>query len=146
MIPLVFCIDDDKVALLINKISLQKTFFSKEVLTADNGKEAIAYFDQQLLLPESEQKIPDLIFLDLNMPFLDGWEFLEIFEKKFSIYHNKVKIALLSSSINPNDKEKGLANPFVFTFVDKAIGITNLSILKEHPALVHFFNENESCK
>ena len=82
MIPLVYCIDDDKVALLISKISLQKTFFCKEVLTADNGKIAIAYFEQQVQLPENEQKIPDLIFLDLNMPFLDGWEFLEIFEKK----------------------------------------------------------------
>jgi len=146
MIPLVFCIDDDKVALLISKISLQKTFFCKDVLTADNGKEAIQYFEQQILLPENEQKIPDLILLDLNMPFLDGWEFLEIFEQKFSIYHHKIKIALLSSSINPNDKERGNANPFVITFVDKAIGINSLSALKTHPALAHFFNQNEQSK
>jgi CheY-like chemotaxis protein len=139
MIPLVYCIDDDKVALLISKISLQKTDFCKEVLTSNNGKEAIEYFENQLLLPINEQRIPDLIFLDLNMPFIDGWEFLAFFEEKFSMYHDKVKIALLSSSINPSDREKGEANPFVFTFVDKAIGITNLSTLKSHLFELRFY-------
>jgi CheY-like chemotaxis protein len=142
MIPLVYCIDDDNVGLLISKVSLQKTNFCKEVITANNGKDAITYFENQLILPINEQRIPNLIFLDLNMPFLDGWEFLEIFEQKFAVYHDKIKIALLSSSINPFDRKKGEANPFVFTFVDKAIGITNLTTLKNHPVLVHFFKEN----
>ncbi len=141
MIPLVYCIDDDNVALMISKKSLQKTFFCNEVLTANNGQKAIEYLNQQLLLPINEQKIPDLIFLDLNMPLLDGWEFLEIFENKFSLLHNKVKIVLLSSSINPDDRKKADDNPFVFTFIDKAIGITNVINLKEHPGLVHFFNQ-----
>jgi|DEB19_MinimDraft_2_1074335.scaffolds.fasta_scaffold05263_3 CheY-like chemotaxis protein len=141
MIPLVYCIDDDNVALLISKISLQKTFFCNEVITANNGQKAIEYFQQQLLLPINEQKIPDLILLDLNMPLIDGWEFLEIFESKFLQFHNKVKIILLSSSINPDDRKKADANPFVFAFIDKAIGITNVTSLKLHPGLLHFFNQ-----
>lgn len=145
MIPLVFCIDDDKVALMISKISLQKTNFCAESLCADNGRDAIQYFEEQLLLPVNEQKIPNLIFLDLNMPYIDGWEFLSIFETKFKAFHNQVKIALLSSSINPADREKGESNPLVFTFIDKSIGVSNLSDLKAHPALAHFFSESNAA-
>lgn len=146
MIPLVYCIDDDQVALLISKISLKKTLFCHEILTASNGQEAVDYLSQQSLLPESEQKIPNLIFLDLNMPLLGGWDFIEIFESKFSNFHHQIKIILLSSSINPEDRQKGEDSPFVFAFIDKAIGITNLSDLKFHPGLEHFFNQMEMSK
>ncbi len=140
MIPIVFCVDDDRVALMISKLNLQKTQFCKEIITAENGKQALDYFDSQMQLPEVERKIPNLILLDLNMPVLDGWEFLELFSNNYPSLHEEVKIALLSSSVNPDDKIKAEANPFVFIFIDKAIGIDNLKSLKEHPELVKYFS------
>jgi CheY-like chemotaxis protein len=139
MIPIVFCVDDDKVALMINKLNLQKTKFCEVILTAENGKEALDYFDNQMLLSENERVIPDLILLDLNMPVIDGWEFLEFFSEKYIELHKKVKIALLSSSVNPDDKTKADSNPFVFTFIDKALGMDNLNNLKEHAKLKDYF-------
>lgn len=141
MIPVVFCVDDDKVALMISKLNLQKTQFCENIITAENGKQALDFFDEQMLLPETDRKVPSLIFLDLNMPIIDGWEFLDIFSDKYSFYHDKVKIALLSSSVNPDDKLKADKNPFVFTFIDKALGIDNLKYLKESPELVKYFNQ-----
>lgn len=140
MIPIVFCVDDDKVALMISKLNLQKTQFCKEIITAENGRQALDHFDSQMLLPENERKIPNLILLDLNMPVLDGWEFLDVFSKSYPTLHSQVKIALLSSSVNPDDRVKAEANPFVFIFIDKAIGIENLRSLKENPELSNFFN------
>ncbi len=140
MIPIVFCVDDDRVALMISKLNLQKTQFCKEIITAENGKQALDYFNSQMQLPEEERKIPNLILLDLNMPVLDGWEFLDLFSQNYPSLHNHVKIALLSSSVNPDDKIKAEANPFVFIFIDKAIGIDNLKSLKEHPELVKYFS------
>jgi len=140
MIPIVFCVDDDKVALMISRLNLIKTQFCNEIITAENGKQALDYFDGQMLLPERERKIPNLILLDLNMPVLDGWEFLELFSKDYPSLHSQVKIALLSSSVNPDDKIKAEANPFVFIFIDKAIGIENLRKLKENPAVINFFS------
>jgi CheY-like chemotaxis protein len=93
-----------------------------------------------MLLIENERVIPDLILLDLNMPVIDGWEFLEFFSEKFIELHKKVKIALLSSSVNPYDKIKVDSNSFVFTFIYKALGMDNLNNLKEHTKLKDFFN------
>ena len=125
---------------MINKLNLQKTKFFKVILTAENGKEALDYFDNQMLLIENERVIPDLILLDLNMPVIDGWEFLEFFSEKFIELHKKVKIALLSSSVNPYDKIKVDSNSFDFTFIYKALGMDNLNNLKEHIKLKDYFN------
>lgn len=144
MIPVVLCVDDDKIALMISKINMQKTNFCNTIITVENGKEALDYIASQVTLPNANNKIPNLILLDLNMPIIDGWEFLEIFSQKYKYLQNEVKIILLSSSINPDDKNRADENPFVLALIDKALGIDNLKSLKNIAALSRYFADEKN--
>lgn len=139
MIPLVVCIDDDSIALFISKINLKKTNFCEEIISFEKTVDAIDYFEKQIKQPENQKKIPNLIFLDLNMPEINGWDFIEIFSNKFNALLKQTKIVLLSSTVNPLDKSKAISNPYVFKLIDKASGFEHLNELKKNPDLSVFF-------
>ncbi|MCF8253650.1 MAG: response regulator [Bacteroidia bacterium] len=124
----VFLIDDDDVNLMICEIRLKKSNFCEEVITAENGEDAINYLNAQFDLPESERKLPDLIFLDLNMPVMDGWEFLEEYGKNLATKLNHVPIFILTSTVDPEDAERASFEPLVMGFVNKPL--TDLSLKK----------------
>ena len=108
---------------------ITKASFSNEITTAKNGEEAIKYFDT-LKTTETNNK-PQLIFLDLNMPVMNGWEFLESFiTTEYSDYHD-TKIIILSSTIDPQDLEKSKKYPMVIDFLSKPISKEMLEFLKD---------------
>jgi|JI6StandDraft_1071083.scaffolds.fasta_scaffold431677_2 CheY-like chemotaxis protein len=140
MIHKVMCIDDDTITLRLCQIILEKANFCDEIITVENGELALEYFEIQNALPAPQQKLPGLIFLDLNMPVMDGWEFLDSFSEKFSLFQQEVKIIILSSSVNPQDKIKADNNPNVICFISKPLSISGLNNLKEIPDLRSFFS------
>ena len=95
----VLLVDDDPVFHMINTKILQRMGLTK-ISTADNGKEALTFLGKS---SSEDQTIPDAIFVDLNMPILDGFGFIEAFMKSNIHNKNKVHIAILTSSINPDD-------------------------------------------
>ena len=84
MLDLVLCVDDDPITLMLCKMVINKSDFAKELITAQNGEEALNYFDDLKLnnLGAEIKRYPTLIFLDLNMPVMGGWEFLDYFAKE----------------------------------------------------------------
>jgi CheY-like chemotaxis protein len=111
-------VDDDPITLMLYKMVVSKAEFATQVDTAQNGEEAIAYFDE--LLKNSEE-FPKLIFLDLNMPIMGGWEFLDIFSKEKYVTFKDSKVIVLSSTIDPQDIEKSKSYPMVIDFQSKPI-------------------------
>jgi CheY-like chemotaxis protein len=108
---------------------ITKASFSNEITTAKNGEEAIKYFDS-LKTTDTNNK-PQLIFLDLNMPVMDGWEFLDSFKtESYSQFHD-TKVIILSSTINPEDLEKSKKYPMVIDFLSKPISKEMLEYLKD---------------
>ena len=128
MLERILCVDDDPITLMLCKKVIQKSEFSKEIDTAVNGEDALRYFDG---LIASLGDYPQLIFLDLNMPVMNGWEFLDAFsKKKYLDRFTDTKVVVLSSTIDPHDIDKSKEYPMVIEFLSKPITTEILSILK----------------
>lgn len=74
-----------------------------EIHTALNGKEALALFNEYSM---GSRSLPDLVLLDLNMPIVDGFQFIELFNKLDIQKKEGVKIVIVSSSEDPKDMER----------------------------------------
>ena len=120
----ILCVDDDPITLMLCKKVIEKAEFSKEINTANNGEGALMYFDNLKIELTNNPSIilPEFVFLDLNMPIMGGWEFLDIFlkEKYYSFFPN-IKVVVLSSTIDPKDIEKSKLYPMVIDFISKPI-------------------------
>ena len=132
MLDKILCVDDDPITLMLCKKVVERVEFAKEIITAKNGEEAILYFDNLF----EERKIndsivyPKLVLLDLNMPVMDGWEFLESYMSKD--YHDifiSTRFIVLSSSIDPYDINRAKTYP-VIGFLSKPITKEMLENLK----------------
>ena len=134
MLDLILCVDDDPITLMLCKMVIAKSSFASEIITAQNGEEALNYFDDLKLnnLGTEIKKYPSLVFLDLNMPVMDGWEFLDHFSKEeYTSAFKNTKVIVLSSTIAPNDIEKSKTYPMVLDFLSKPITKEIVENLKE---------------
>jgi CheY-like chemotaxis protein len=102
-IKTVLLIDDDSINNFINARLIRKCNISEDVLVMGNGKEAIVFLKECL---EMDQACPELILLDINMPVMDGFEFLAAFKNLNFINKSDVVIVMLTTSSNPKDIER----------------------------------------
>lgn len=96
-------VNDDDISLFVSSKMISKTTFAADVVTAGNGLKALQVFDQLLLNSKGPADVPELVFLDLHMPVMDGWEFLEVFSEKYAYIFPSVRFVILSASIDPDD-------------------------------------------
>lgn len=132
MFDKILCIDDDPITLMLCKKVVERVAFAKEVITAKNGEEAIQYFDNLFEEKKINDSIeyPRLVLLDLNMPVMDGWEFLESYmRKEYQNVFISTRFIVLSSSIDPYDVNKSKTYP-VIGFLSKPITKEMLENLK----------------
>ncbi len=133
MLDLILCVDDDPITLMLCKMVISRSDFAKEIITAQNGEEALNYFDDLKLnnLGNEINKYPLLIFLDLNMPVMGGWEFLDHFsQEEYRTQFKDCKVIVLSSTIDPDDINKAKTYPMVLDFLSKPISKEMLEDLK----------------
>ncbi len=116
-------IDDDPIFVYGTKKIMKKIDFSDEILVYNNGQEAI---DGLMKLAEQNKKLPSVIFLDINMPIMDGWEFLEDFVKIPNNNRENVTIFIISSSIDPMDIQKTQMYGLVNNYILKPIRVSDL--------------------
>lgn len=93
-------IDDDEIYQFLIKKQVAVQNLAEEVFVFPNGQEAIQYFRNSIATKGS---LPDIVFLDVNMPVMDGWEFLDEYEKISDQLHKEVKLYMISSSLNESD-------------------------------------------
>src|SRR5471030_185939 len=120
-------IDDDQLFTYVLSRQMKLLDFSETTLVFQNGLEALNYLQENAGSPDM---LPSVILLDINMPVLDGWQFLDGFIK-LRISKN-IKVFLISSSINHSDHARALEYKEVSRFYIKPVTMENLlGILKE---------------
>jgi CheY-like chemotaxis protein len=131
MLDLIMCIDDDPITLMLSKKVINKALFSKEIITAQNGEEALEFFKslKDTTAKEAIPNQPQLILLDLNMPVMGGWEFLDHFSTPEYSDFNNINVIILSSTIDPEDINKSKNYPIVTDFLPKPITTSMLNYL-----------------
>jgi CheY-like chemotaxis protein len=103
-LDLILLIDDDETTNYVNKRLLTRLNVAKEIKVMSNGKEALTYL--QNAAAGNGEKNPDLIFLDIKMPVMDGFSFLEAYEENKLGSSNQVIILMLTSSASFYDLER----------------------------------------
>lgn len=118
----VMLIDDNEIDNFINMKMIEGSGFASNVLVHTGSRSALELLNNYARtesLPE-EMK-PGIIFLDINMPILDGFMFMEEFKKLKPAFRDKTKVIMLTSSINPNDAEKANKDPMIAGFINKPL-------------------------
>ena len=112
-------VDDDATNNLICKFTLQRLFPGIEVEVFQMPHLAINSIKN--FYEKTEAMLPTVLFLDVNMPGLSGWDFLEIFATFDKHIHEQITIYMLSSSVDHRDIEQADSNPFVSGYVSKPL-------------------------
>lgn len=104
----VLLVDDDFATNFINKKIIQKANITEHIQVALNGKEALDYLCKQGKFESGANEFPQpqLILLDINMPLMDGWDFIKAYKSLNLENKEDIVVVMLSSSFNPADKSK----------------------------------------
>lgn len=117
-------VDDDPVILMIHRLKVVKSGLDNEPLEFMNGRPALDYLHEH-----QSNGSHFLVLLDINMPVMNGWEFLDAIGD--SEFKSKVNVAIVTSSVNHEDKEKAAQYSEVFSYLIKPLSEDDLKALKE---------------
>jgi CheY-like chemotaxis protein len=118
----ILLIDDDEPTNFLNRMTLEQIDCARYIKVVQSGQEALNFL---------MQTTPDLIFLDINMPAMDGWEFLEKYRQLPSAQKASIVMIMLTTSLNPDDEQKALSIPEVNGFENKPLKADRLKEILE---------------
>ncbi len=116
--PKIAVVDDDQIYQFIINRTLAKLHFNSKILNFPNCADFFNFLKRN---STNTDLLPDLVLLDLNTSFMNGWEFLESYEGIKSSLKKDPDIYLVSSSVDPNDLDLAEKNPNLSGFVSKPL-------------------------
>ena len=119
-------IDDSDIDLFIQRRFLEVYDFSESLAVYKSARDALHWLETT-----NGDAPPDLIFLDLNMPDVDGFTFLKLFDSLPEVVTKKTRIVVLTSSNSSSDREEAMKNRNVIQFITKPLKESDLESLQE---------------
>jgi len=125
----ILLVDDDEINNFISIKLIKKALISTEIVACLNGKFAIEQLVE--MQRKGPEKLPDYILLDINMPIMNGWEFLDEYKRLNIDPLGKTKIYIISSSVFSNDINKARSYPLVKSFISKPLSVEKIKEMFE---------------
>ena len=123
-------IDDNEIDNLINQKMIEGSNFADHVYIHTSSKSALEFLHNLARSSDvPKSMIPSIVFLDINMPIMDGFQFLDEYEKLNEEFRKDTKVIMLTSSVNPKDMEKAQYNNRVKTYINKPLSSVHLDTL-----------------
>ncbi len=122
----VLIIEDNEIDRFVAKRMLEKRFFCEEVVLIESAPKALSYLKSLEYMPE---ELPQFIFLDIRMPEMDGFGFLEEYEKLPTGVKTNCIMLMLSSSLDAFDHERAAKNPYINRFLNKPLNTDDIDEL-----------------
>ena len=127
----VMLVDDNEIDNLINQKMIEASNIADHIFVHSGAKSAIEFLKniEKLAKGPVSLYLPEIIFLDIDMPLMDGFQFLDEFEKMSDSIKANCKVVMLTSSLNPQDMNKAKKNQFVLKYINKPLTQENLKKL-----------------
>ena len=125
-LPIIGIIDDDTIYHFIITSIINKNKLAESILSFLDGEKAIQYLTENKM---NNEKIPDVLFLDVNMPIMDGWMFIEEYARIKTDITKKTLVFMLSSSANPIDIERADKISEISNYIIKPINLEEVKII-----------------
>lgn len=127
MNKIILLVDDDPIFNWVSTKLIEKHCIDLTITTLLDGKKALDFLKENYT-----EEYFYYIFLDINMPLLNGWGFLDALKKMSSIKSDNVSIHIVSSSTDKSDQQKAKSYPLVQGFINKPLSLENIkSILQD---------------
>jgi len=126
ILPVVAVVDDDTIYQFTAKRTIQLTRAAADILSFQSAESALDYLKENQAVPD---RLPDFLFLDINMPVMDGWMFLDDFEAVAPRLAKPITVFMVSSSIDPKDVARANAHQRVARYLTKPITLNQFAEL-----------------